>query len=223
MNNIRVKICGITNKKDLYAAAASGVDALGFVVGVEASPRNLSVSEARKLIKLVPLFVNSVVVTTNESLIEIEEMCKCLQPNSVQIHGNSIRSDLKFLKKKIPNLLLIGAIKAKPYTAIIEANEFSTRFDGILLDSYVKGKSGGTGIVHNWKLSLQIKEIINPTPLILAGGLKPENVANAIRDVQPYAVDVSSGVEKKPGIKDHQKIRNFIKNAKSEKNEQIPN
>ena len=219
MNRVRVKICGITNKKDLYAAAVSGADAIGFVVGVESSPRNLSTSEAKKLIKLVPVFVNSVVVTTNESLNEIIKMCKYLQPNSVQIHGNSIRSDLKFLKKEIPNLLLIGAINAKPYNGIKEAKELSTRFDAILLDSYVKGKAGGTGVVHNWKLSLQIKEIINPTPLILAGGLKPENVANAIRDAKPYAVDVSSGVEKKPGIKDHKKISNFIKNAKSEKNE----
>ena len=219
MSRVRVKICGITNKKDLYAAAVSGTDAIGFVVGVESSPRNLSTSEARKLIKLVPVFVNSVVVTTNESLNEIIKMCKYLQPNSVQIHGNSIRSDLRFLKKEIPNLLLIGAINAKPYNGIKEAKELSTRFDAILLDSYVKGKAGGTGVVHNWKLSLQIKEIINPTPLILAGGLKPENVANAIRDAKPYAVDVSSGVEKKPGIKDHKKISNFIKNAKSEKNE----
>ena len=146
-------------------------------------------------------------------------MCKYLQPNSVQIHGNSIQSDLKIFKKEIPNLLLIGTINAKPYNGIKEAKELSTRFDAILLDSYVKGKTGGTGVVHNWKLSLQIKEIINPTPLILAGGLKPENVANAIRDAKPYAVDVSSGVEKKPGIKDHKKISNFIKNAKSEKNE----
>ncbi|MCJ7713180.1 phosphoribosylanthranilate isomerase [Candidatus Bathyarchaeota archaeon] len=219
MNKVRVKICGITNKEDLYAATVSGADAIGFIVGVESSPRNLLISEAKKLIKLVPLFVNSVVVTTNENLTEIIEMCRYLQPNCVQIHGNSMRSDLKIFKKEIPNLLLIGAIKAKPYSAIKEANEISTRFDAILIDSYIKGKSGGTGVVHNWKLSLQIKEIINPTPLILAGGLKPENVANAIRDIQPYAVDVSSGVEKKPGIKDHQKIYTFIKNAKSEKNE----
>ncbi len=95
MNKVRIKICGITNKKDLQAAADFGADAVGFVVGVKSSPRNLQLSEARKLIKLVPLVVNSVVVTINENLKEIIEICKRLHPTSLQIHGKSIQSDLK--------------------------------------------------------------------------------------------------------------------------------
>ena len=220
MNKVRVKICGITNKKDLQAAAAFGTDAVGFVVGVESSPRNLLLSKARRLIKLVPLFVNSVVVTINESLEEIIEVCKYLQPTSVQIHRKMIQSDLKSLKKEIPNLFLIGSIKAAPFSTIKKSKAISKNVDAVLIDSYFKGKHGGTGVVHNWDLSLQIKEAISPTPLILAGGLKPKNVADAIRSVQPYAVDVSSGVEKKPGIKDHKKIYNFMKNVKVIKNGQ---
>jgi len=219
LNKVRIKICGITNKEDLQAAAAFGADAVGFVVGVKSSPRNLQLSEARKLIKLVPLFVNSVVVTINESLEEIIEMYKHLQPTSIQIHGKKIQSDLKSLKEEIPNLFLIGSVKAAPFSAIKKSKDISKNVDAVLIDSYVKGKNGGTGVVHNWDLSLRIKEVIAPTPLILAGGLKPENVADAIRSVQPYAVDVSSGVEKKPGIKDHKKIFNFIKNVKVIKNE----
>ena len=218
MNKVRIKICGITNKKDLRAAAAFGADAVGFVVGVKSSPRNLQLSEARRLIKLVPLFVNSVVVTINENFEEIIGMCKYLQPTSVQIHGNRIQSDLKSLKEEIPNLFLIGSVKAAPFSAIKKSKDISKNVDAVLIDSYVKGKNGGTGVIHNWDLSLRIKKGIAPTPLILAGGLKPENVVDAIRSVQPYAVDVSSGVEKKPGIKDHKKIFNFIKNVKVIKN-----
>ena len=218
MNKVRIKICGITNKKDLQAAADFGADAVGFVVGVKSSPRNLQLSEARKLIKLVPLFVNSVVVTINENSKEIIEICRRLHPTSLQIHGKSIQSDLKSLKEEIPNLFLIGSVKATPFNAIKKAKDISKNVDAVLIDSYVKGKNGGTGVVHNWDLSLRIKEDIAPTPLILAGGLKPENVADAIRSVQPYAVDVSSGVEKKPGIKDHKKLFNFIKNVKVIKN-----
>ena len=87
-------------------------------------------------------------------------------------------------------------------------------FDAVLLDSFAKGRYGGTGVVHDWELSKLVKQVIHPKPLILAGGLNPENVADAVRVVQPYAVDVSSGVELQPGIKDNQKMVDFIKNAK---------
>ena len=87
-------------------------------------------------------------------------------------------------------------------------------FNAVLLDSFARGKHGGTGIIHDWNLSQHIKVAIQPKPLILAGGLNPENVAEAVRTVQPYAVDVSNGVEQQPGIKDHKKIIEFIKNAK---------
>ncbi len=95
-----------------------------------------------------------------------------------------------------------------------EAVKAANAFDAVLVDSFVSGKFGGTGRVHDWELSKRVKRLIHPKPLILAGGLNPENVQDAVRAVQPYAVDVSTGVESQPGIKDSKKVFEFIKNAK---------
>jgi phosphoribosylanthranilate isomerase len=130
-------------------------------------------------------------------------------------------SDFSDFRESYPNLFLIKAIKAIPLNTNKRAIDASKNYDAILLDSYTKGQHGGTGVVHDWNLSLKIKQIIHPIPIILAGGLKPENVADAINYVQPFAVDVSSGVEKQPGMKDKQKIFDFIKCAKEIRNEKI--
>lgn len=217
----KVKICGITNKKDLQITTSAGADAVGFIVGVKSSPRNLSIKEAKNLIRQVPLFVNSVVVTVPKNVDEVRNLCNILHPNAIQIHGNMNIRDFSTIKEAFPNLFLIRAIKVIPAKIKKRAIDVSKNYDAILLDSYVKGKHGGTGVIHDWDLSLKIKQFIHPIPMILAGGLKPENVANAIDCVQPYAVDVSSGVEKQLGIKDKQKICNFIKHAKDIKNEKI--
>ncbi len=109
---------------------------------------------------------------------------------------------------------LIKTVYAKTGNVTAAVIEDSKAFDAILLDSFTKGQYGGTGMVHDWELSRQIKQIIEPTPLILAGGLKPENVKEAILTVQPYAVDVASGVELRPAVKDPKKVLAFIENAK---------
>lgn len=214
MKTTRVKICGITNKKDLQAAVRTGADAVGFITGVKSSPRNLTLGEAKDLIYQVPLFVHSVVVMVPNNVEEIKNLINNLRPNVIQIHGNLNAHDFSVIKEEYPNLFLIKAIKAVPQKINKRAVEALKKYDAILLDSYTKGKYGGTGIIHDWDLSLKIKQIIHPIPMILAGGLKPENVAEAIDYVQPYAVDVSSGVEKKPGIKDYQKICDFINRAR---------
>ena len=108
----------------------------------------------------------------------------------------------------------VAASVANPPDAVDNAAKAARMFDAILFDSFAHGKHGGTGIIHDWNLSQHVKEVIHPKPLILAGGLNPENVAEAVRTAQPYAVDVSSGVERQPGIKDHKRIIEFIKNAK---------
>jgi phosphoribosylanthranilate isomerase len=213
MNTVKVKICGITQKEDLDAAAAAGADAVGFVVGTAASPRNISLEKAEKLIRQVPPFVKSVLVTVPTSIDKLTETYKKLNPDAIQIHGGNLLAAAS-VRLKFPNTPLIKAVNANSHNALDEASKALKIFDAVLLDSFTKGKYGGTGIVHDWKLSNRIKQAIHPTPLILAGGLNPENVAEAVRVVQPYAVDVSSGVELQPGIKDHQKMMNFIKNAK---------
>jgi phosphoribosylanthranilate isomerase len=212
MRMVRIKICGITNKKDLNAAAAAGADAVGFVVGVASSPRNLSLIKAERLIRQVPPFVKSVLVTVPRSIENFSDYEK-LNPDCIQIHKENLNAAEAF-RAKLSNTLLIGGINAQAATDLHVVSRAAKLFDAVLLDSFVEGRYGGTGVVHDWELSKHVKQAIQPKPLILAGGLNPENVAEAIRTVEPYAVDVSSGVERQPGIKSHQKIVRFIKNAK---------
>lgn len=209
---VRVKICGITRKEDLDAAAAAGADAVGFVVGVVSSPRNLSLTEAERLIKQVPLFVKSVLVTVPRSIDDFAVYEK-LNPDAIQIHGEKLHA-VESVRLKLPKTQLIGGVNAQISNDLDAVSKASKLFDAVLLDSFVEGRYGGTGVVHDWELSKRVKQAIQPKPLILAGGLNPENVAEAVRTVEPYAVDVSSGVEQQPGIKNHQKIVEFIKNAK---------
>jgi len=216
LNTIRVKICGITRKEDLETVSAAGADAVGFVVGATASPRNLTLQTAEKLLRQVPPFVKSVLVTVPTSIDELEATCRKLNPDAVQIHGKNIR-DSKVIRERLTRIPLIRAVKANSPEALEAAEAASNLFDAILLDSLSSDEYGGTGRLHDWKLSNRIKVAIHPTPLILAGGLTPENVAEAVRVVKPYAVDVSSGVELQPGIKDKRKVTKFIRNAKGVK------
>ena len=213
MRTVRVKICGITRKEDLDAAAAAGADAVGFVVETAASPRNISLEKAEKLFRQVPPFVKSVLVTVPTNFDELTETYEKLNPDVIQIHGENLLAAAS-VRLKFPNTPLIGAVNANPANALDVASRASKIFDAVLLDSFANGRYGGTGIVHDWELSKRVKQVIHAKPLILAGGLNPENVAEAVRVVQPYAVDVSSGVELQPGIKDPQKMVDFIKNAK---------
>jgi phosphoribosylanthranilate isomerase len=213
MNVVRVKICGITRKEDLEAAATAGADAVGFVVGVAPSPRNLSLANAEKLMRQVPPFVKTVLVTVPANIEELVATCRTLNPDAVQVHGDNLQ-DISSVRDELPAKILIGALKAGSLDAVGNATEAAKPFDAVLLDSFVQGKHGGTGVVHDWNVSLHVKHAVYPKPLILAGGLNPENVAEAVRTVEPYAVDVSSGVEQQLGIKDYQKMVEFVKNAK---------
>jgi phosphoribosylanthranilate isomerase len=211
--SVRVKICGITRPEDLVVAVAAGADAVGFLVGVPSSPRNLTLERAEKLLGQVPIFVDSVVVTAPNNIEDLVEICERLKPTAIQIHGKK-HLEASEIHQRIKDTRLIKTIYVDPAALGETTIEDSKTFDAILLDSFTRSQYGGTGRVHDWKLSRQIREAVEPTPVILAGGLKPENVKEAILTVQPYAVDVASGVELQPGIKDHEKIRAFVENAK---------
>jgi phosphoribosylanthranilate isomerase len=213
MRTVKVKICGITRDDDLQTAVTLGADALGFIVGVPASTRNLSLKQAEKLINQVPLFVTSVLVMVPQSVDDILQTCVHLRPDAVQLHG-SILIDPVRLRTTLPNVSLIRALTTKSVTLPECASDASKGYDAVLLDSFAKGMSGGTGLIHDWNLSKRVKQTIHPMPLILAGGLTPENVQDAIHTVQPYAVDVSTGVESHPGSKDPAKVLAFIRNVK---------
>lgn len=207
---VRVKICGITSTKDLLTAVEAGADAVGFVVNVPQSPRNLPLNQAKEIIKSTPIFVETVIVTVTNDINQLLKIQKELNPSSIQIHG---LKEYHEIRRSLPDTHLIGAIQMDSQ-ALKNAMEVADIFDAVLLDSYVPGKYGGTGITHDWEYSKLIREAIHPKPLIMAGGLKPENVKKAVQLVKPYAVDVSSGVESQPGVKDPKRVSEFIKNAK---------
>ena len=213
MRSVRVKICGITREEDLASAVAAGADAVGFLVGVPSSPRNLTLERAEKLLSQVPVFVDSVVVTAPQSIDGLAEICERLKPTAIQIHGKK-NFDASEIRKRIKHTRLIKTVYVTKDATKETVIEDLKAFDAVLLDSFTKGQYGGTGRVHDWTLSRKIKEAVAPLPVILAGGLKPENVKEAILTVQPYAVDVASGVESQPAVKDHEKIRAFVENAK---------
>lgn len=212
MRMVRVKICGITSKRDLKAAVEAGADAVGFVVEVDYSPRSLSLEEAQKLVDLVPLFVDSVAVTTTESIEGLKRIYKRLRPDGIQIHCDKLPEACE-AREYLSFTRLIKVLH--PELCSEESSlENAQSFDAVLLDSHIKGRQGGTGKPHDWELSRKIKEKLNPTPVILAGGLNSENIGKAIRAVRPYGVDVSSGVESYPGVKDPLKVFEFIRKAK---------
>ncbi|MCJ7632022.1 phosphoribosylanthranilate isomerase [Candidatus Bathyarchaeota archaeon] len=212
---VMVKICGITREEDLEAAVDAGADSLGFVVGVHSSPRNLSLPMARRLIAKVPRNVDNVAVTVFENIGRLKQTYSELKPDYLQLHGD-LRQILE-LQYEIERDRVIVAVDGRATNALDVATEFSGIFQFVLLDTAGDGGLGGTGMVHDWHSSRRIRNKIHPVHLILAGGLTPRNVGEAIRVVEPYGVDVSTGVEKKPGIKDHKKMREFVAKAREAK------
>ncbi|MEM0054103.1 MAG: phosphoribosylanthranilate isomerase [Nitrososphaeria archaeon] len=213
MRTVKVKICGITNEKDLAMVCNMGADAVGFVVGVPNSPRNLPLEKAKGLFRRVPTSVRSVLVVVPQSSEALLKLYEELKPNVIQIHGGSI-SETIALKQKFPNAILVRSISVKSEEAVQKAVKAAKIFDAVHVDSWAAGRYGGTGLTHEWAFSRRIREAIYPKPLILAGGLTSENVKEAVETVKPYAVDVSTGVEVKPGVKDPLKVEAFIRNAK---------
>ena len=208
----RIKICGITRDEDLEAASENGADAFGFVVGVPSSPRSLSLKRAAELVGRVPVFAKSVLVMVPGCIDEIAEAYEAARPDALQLHGRGL-PEAEEIREAAPGAALIRGISPKggeAYWAVEEA----ASFDAVLLDTHVPGRHGGTGIIHDWENSRRICEEIRPKRLILAGGLTPSNVQEAIRTVRPYAVDVSTGVEASPGIKSPEKMRDFIERVR---------
>ncbi len=203
-------------EEDVLAAVEAGADYLGFVVGAPSSPRNLSVETAHRLMGGVPDRVKKVAVTV-KARPDIEEMLSfllsALAPDLVQLHGHELSIPAS-IRQSFAEVKFIGALSIRDESCLAEGLALSKVFDGIHADSYANGLGGGTGITHDWKFSAQVRDLIDPTPLTLAGGLSQDNVAEAIRIVRPFAVDVSTGVESSLGVKDRDKIFEFVRRAK---------
>lgn len=196
-----VKICGISSSSSLNAAVSAGADAVGFIVGVPSSPRNMRIEDARKLRNELPSNVKSVLVMVPQNLQEVLQTIDIIQPDMVQLHG----VDLNTTEITVP---IIRGVNHK--TSITDARRIASKCDFFLLDSYKEGVHGGTGNLQDLHHSKEFIEKVAPHPVILAGGLRPENVVEAIKLTKPYGVDVSTGVETSPGVKDPDKITEFV-------------
>ena len=209
---MRVKICGLMRSKDVMAALEYGADAVGFVVGSPSSRRNLSLSAARRLMKKVGIFATRVAVTSSLEAKTIRKIGSKLSPDALQLHQYDPEL-IRMIRRSHPEIQLILATAVRHRSSIVQAKRTSRYSDAVLADTPSITGIGGTGRTHDWELSATLREAIYPHPLILAGGLTPSNVRLAIRKVDPFAVDVSTGVEERIGVKDHLKIREFIMNA----------
>lgn len=201
---VRVKICGITRLQDLHAACDAGADALGFVF-YEKSPRYVSIAAAAALLRELPPFVQSVGLFVNAEPAFIEAVLQAVPLDLLQFHGDERPADCARFGRPY--------IKAERVNRESDLLKCATDFDaarGLLLDAWVPGVPGGTGERFDWSL---IPPALSK-PVILSGGLTPDNVAEAVRRVRPWAVDVSSGVEVTKGIKDAYLIAQFIAKAK---------
>jgi len=212
---MKVKICGIKNERDLAVATNAGADAVGFITDVPVdSPRKITLAEASRLISKVPVFVTTVLVIMPENALQASRMIQAARPAVVQIHNNLALSELKKIRATGVKLIKTISVSqdARADTLIRQIQELSGAADAVLLDTARGGKTGGTGIPHNWEISSKV--VMNAgIPVILAGGLKQENVRDAVRCVRPYAVDTASGVET-DGKKDEKKVIDFINNAR---------
>ncbi len=200
---IRVKICGITRVEDGLHAVREGADALGFVFH-GASPRNVSPEQAETIISKLPPFVQAVGLFVNADSAFVNDVSDRCRLDLVQLHGDEPPDYCETIRRRV--------IKAFRIMDIASLDPIANyRVAGILLDAFSPRVYGGTGLTFNWDIALEAGKY---GPIILAGGLTPENVRQAIEKAAPYGVDVSGGVESAPGRKDPEKVRKFIREAK---------
>jgi phosphoribosylanthranilate isomerase len=209
-STVRVKICGITSPLDAKAAVEAGADALGFNF-YEKSPRYVDLRQAAGIIAKLPPFVSTVAVFVNPTLEKVQRVLMNCRIDSLQFHGDESPAFLA----QFPADKVIKALPVKDKASLKGLKAFR-QSAALLLDAYHPKLKGGTGKAFNWDLAKQAKRF--GRPVILAGGLNPQNVAEAVVQARPFAVDTASGVEISPGKKDAQKMRAFVANAKKTDN-----
>ncbi|MEE8059922.1 MAG: phosphoribosylanthranilate isomerase [Pseudomonadales bacterium] len=201
MNRTRVKICGITRPEDAHVAVAAGTDAIGLVFWAS-SPRAVTIEKAREICARLPAFVTVVALTVDAKADFIQQLIDSLPIDLLQFHGNETPEHCEQFTKPY-----MKAIRMRAGLDLGNEIERFSSANSILLDAYRKGVPGGTGERFDWDLILQQYR----SRIVLAGGLNPDNIAQAVKVVRPYAVDVSGGVEVSPGIKDNNKVGEFIR------------
>ncbi len=200
--NVKVKICGNTSLKDALHAVECGADALGFIF-YRKSPRFVAVQTVKQIVRALPPFVETVGVFVNETADRINRVADSCGLDAVQLHGEETPAFCKRIRRKV-----IKAVRVENAASLKGLDRYPV--SGFLLDAFSTQAQGGTGETFDWSLALKGKKY---GPVILAGGLTPDNVRRAVRQVRPYAVDVCSGVEKTPGVKDADKVQAFVQAA----------
>lgn len=200
---VRIKICGITNLEDALAAIEFGADAIGFVFQSK-SPRSIKPETAKKIVSSIPPFITTVGVFVDEDKSLVEKIADQVGLNVVQLHGSEPPEACCLCRR------VIKAIRVKDLTDLEPLQQYD--ISAFLLDTYSPHSIGGTGQIFNWDIAVEAKKFGH---IILAGGLTPENVEEAIKWVQPYGIDVATGVEgRRKGKKDLKKLKLFIKKAR---------
>ncbi|WP_435068436.1 phosphoribosylanthranilate isomerase [Haloplanus sp. C73] len=206
---VRSKICGVTSETDLQAVADAGADAVGIITEVSVdTPREVAPERAANLVAAAPPFLSTVLVAMPDTATRAVELAGAVAPDAIQLHGEFDDADIRYIRREA---------RADVITAVDAGDpERVRRYDGVadalLLDSTTESGAGGTGETHDWHAARALVEDLS-TPVVLAGGLTPGNVAEAVETVDPYAVDVSSGVEQTGGEKDHDAVAAFVRNA----------
>jgi phosphoribosylanthranilate isomerase len=205
MAAVRSKICGITRVEDALVAAQAGADAIGLVF-YRPSPRAVTLQQARQIVAALPPFVTVVGLFVNASRCEVNETLDAVRLDVLQFHGNETPEQCEGYNRPY-----LKALRVRPEDDISAICEQYPGAAALLLDAFVEGVPGGTGVAFDWSL---IPAHLNK-PIILAGGLTPENVSEAIEQVRPFGVDVSGGVESSKGIKDSRRVEGFVKAVRS--------
>lgn len=209
---VKVKICGIKSVKDANKAIEYGADAIGLLVGrIHPSKDFITKELSKKIVDSVPPFCSTVMVTHLRDTNKIIKLAKYIGVNTIQLHGGSTITEIKKIKKSLPNVKIYRAFHVIDKNVLNEVKKFENYIDAVLLDSLnIKtGQVGGTGKIHDWDLSRKVVKI-SQKPVILAGGLNPSNVEKAIKQVKPFGIDINSGVKNKKGMKDYNKLKKFI-------------
>ncbi|MEA2082214.1 MAG: phosphoribosylanthranilate isomerase [Elusimicrobiota bacterium] len=205
-----IKVCGVTNEKDVNFISMLDVDFIGFNL-VSGSKRVVSENALKKLVPIIPSYINSVAVMVNPALNDVKRIIKKTGIGFYQLHGNE---SVEFVKEvKELGVKVIKAFRFSDGDSVERALPYAECADYFLVDSFLPGLDGGTGVKYSPQIARKVKEI--GVPMFLAGGLDSENAAEAVREIAPYAVDSASGVEKTPRSKDIEKVRAFIRAVRS--------
>ncbi len=207
----RIKMCGLTRDKDIEAGINAGLDALGFIF-YDKSPRNITPDFVRSVVNRIGPFTDCIGVFVNREREEVEEIIEYCGLSHAQLHGSEDPKYCERVERFASPCRVIKAFRVSEESRKEEFAPYAGVIHGFLLDTYSKGIAGGTGSTFDWSI---IQQLQLQRPMILAGGLDPDNVEEALKEVRPFGLDVNSGVEIEPGIKDHEKLFSFVRKVRT--------